>query len=222
MDGLIFDFDGVIVDSEPLHYRAFREVFEPRGITFDYATYLQRYVGYDDRDMFRSLLTGADAVDEAELAALIAAKSEAFQRVVASGITALPGAVALIEAAADAPDLRLAIASGALADDIELIMPHVGDGGLLERFEAVVTADRVQRSKPHPETYRLAAELLGLEPARCVAIEDTEHGIRSAKGAGLAVMAVTNTQPAAELAEADRIVDSLEPVTLEDLHALVG
>lgn len=218
MDALIFDFDGVIVDSEPLHYRAFLDVFEPLGITFDYQTYLAKYVGYDDRDMFRALLD-RDTLDDRRMAELIDAKSAAFQSIVGKGVTALPGAVSLIEAAADA--LPIAIASGALASDIRTIMPHIGDGRLLEKFDAMVTADRVNRSKPHPETYRLAAEGLGVDARKCVAIEDTIHGVEAAKGAGMRVLAVTNTQAADELAEADRVVDSLEPISLDDLHALV-
>jgi len=219
MDGLIFDFDGVIVDSEPLHYRAFIDVLEPMGLWFDYPTYLQRYVGYDDRDMFRKLMNNRGGLSDARLAELIEEKARAFERAVNRGIAPLPGAVALIEAAADV--VPIAIASGALAEDIRLIMPHVGDGRLLEKFSALVTADQVERSKPHPETYRKAAEALDVDPMRCVAIEDTDHGIEAARAARMRVLAVTNTQSAEKLADAHRVVDSLEQIALDDLRALV-
>ena len=133
-------------------------------------------------------------------------------------MTAYPGAVSLIESlrAAGRP---LALCSGALRSDIDPILAQLG---IARRFDAIVSADDVRRSKPDPESYALAfarlseryATLLTV-PEKSVAVEDTPAGIRSAKGAGLRVLAVTNSYGAGELAEAGWIVDSLENVRFE-------
>ncbi|HQU13887.1 MAG TPA: HAD family phosphatase, partial [Thermodesulfobacteriota bacterium] len=176
----------------------------------------EAYMGFDDRDAFREAFRakGID-LDDANLAKLVAAKSEAFLRGLRAGVTAYPGAVTLIEtlSAAGTP---LALCSGALRADIDPILARLG---VARRFDAIVSADDVRRSKPDPESYALAFRRLAetyssslTVPGKSVAVEDTPAGIRSAKGAGLRVLAVTNSYGTGELAEADWIVESLENV----------
>ncbi len=152
---IVFDFDGVIVDSEPLHYRAFLRIADPFGVRFDYDQYLARYVGYDDRDGFRVMLTDAGhpdlANDPDRITTLCQQKAAAFESVVAEGVTPIPGALELIDHLH--PHLPLAIASGATRSDIDLILTRLGRADL---FNPIVTADDVTRSKPHPQTYTLA------------------------------------------------------------------
>lgn len=217
LDGIVFDFDGIIVDTEPLHYRAFLEVLRPLGVDFDYPTYLREYIGFDDRDAFRyAAQTTGQTMDHARLAELVALKAEAFETLVGRGIEPFPGSVELIREAAAA--MHIAIASGATKRDIELILPHLGDGGLPRLFTTIVTANDVARSKPDPESYALAVTRLGLDPANCLAIEDTTAGLTSARAAGMRTLGVGHSYPVAKLNDhADRTVDSLASVRLEQL-----
>jgi beta-phosphoglucomutase len=228
LKAIVFDFDGVIVDSEPLHFRALRRVVEPLGITFDYPRYLGRYIGFDDRDSFRAILEDAgrprsEATDQ-YIDQLCQEKGDAFEAIVHEGIQAFPGVVEFI--ASVGRDLPLAIASGATRRDIDLILGKLGLGG---RFDPIVSADLVHRSKPHPQTYALAAEGLAkrrpelkIAPGDCVAVEDTAAGIESARGAGLWTLAVTNSHQAAELHRAHRVVKGLGGLGLDQLRTWFG
>jgi beta-phosphoglucomutase len=218
-EAVLFDFDGILVDSEPMHYRAFTQVLDPLGMGFPWKEYVEIYMGFDDRDAFREAFRakGID-LEEKNLAKLIAAKSRAFQDGIRKGVTAYPGAVPVIESlyAAGRP---LALCSGALRSDIDPILARLG---VARRFGVIVSADDVRRSKPDPESYELAFARLSERcaifltvPEKSIAVEDTPAGIRSAKGAGLRVLAVTNSYGAGELAEADWIADSLESVRFE-------
>jgi beta-phosphoglucomutase len=219
-ESVLFDFDGILVDSEPMHYRAFIKVLDPLGMGFPWREYVETYMGFDDRDAFREAFRakGID-LDDANLAKLVAAKSRVFQDGIRNGVTAYPGAVPMIDSlrAAGKP---LALCSGALRSDIERILAQLG---VARRFDVIVSADDVRRSKPDPESYTLAFARLSerhtallTAPGKSVAVEDTPAGIRSAKGAGLRVLAVTNSYGAGELADADWIVDSLESVRFRE------
>ena len=218
-EAVLFDFDGILVDSEPMHHRAFTEVLDPLGMGFPWQEYVEIYMGFDDRDAFREAFRakGID-FDEANLAKLVAAKSRAFLDGIRYGVTAYPGAVSMIESLR-AAGLPLALCSGALRSDIDPVLAQLG---VARCFDVIVSADDVRRSKPDPESYALAFARLSERyvtmltvPGKSVAVEDTPAGIRSAKGAGLRVLAVTNSYGAGELAEADWITDSLESVRIE-------
>ncbi len=220
---VIFDFDGIIVDTEPIHYRAFQEVLVPLGMGYSWEEYLRSYIGYDDRDAFRHLfLAKGKGLTDAGLQALIEEKGACFQRIIASGIEPYPGVVELVSALSGS--LPIGLCSGALPADIEPILRHLGIAGF---FDAIVTAADVRASKPDPESYSLAVARLaaacpdsGIRPECCLAIEDTPAGIASARGAGLKVLAVTNSYPAEELSGADRIVSSLADVGLETIRGI--
>lgn len=219
MDAIVFDFDGVVIDSEPIHHQAFLAVFKPLGVRFDYPTYVKRYIGFDDRDGVRAIADDHQlSIDDAQAQRMLRDKVEAFDQIVADGVTAYPGALELIrEAAAVMP---IAICSGALRSDIEVMLGAVADD-LLGLFDVVVTADEVKRSKPDPESYALAVKRLGIEANQGVAIEDTPTGLVSAKAAGLRTLGVGHTHAAAKL-EADHVVDALADVELADLQRWFG
>lgn len=218
---VVFDFDGIIVDTEPLHFAAFRAVLEPEGIHLGEAEYWESYLGYDDHDAIVAALESAGRPPApAAVAALMAAKAARFLELVRAGVPVFPGVPGFVEAAAARGPL--AIASGALRSEIELILDAVG---LRARFEAIVSADDVSRGKPDPETYLRALAALrrrrpGLAAGECLAVEDSAAGVRAAKAAGLRCVAVTNSSPAAALAEADAVVASLEDVRWNALDAL--
>ncbi len=221
--GVIFDFDGIIVDTEPLHYQAFQEVLAPLGLGYSWEDYLRSYIGYDDRDAFRAtFLAAGRALAGGELEALIEAKGAAFQREIASGIKPYPGVVELVRSIAG--NLPLGLCSGALPSDIEPILKHLGIAGA---FDVIITAADVRASKPDPESYALTVDRLisaypaeSIKPGCCLAIEDTPAGIASARGAGLKVLAVTNSYPAEELTGADRVVASLADIDFQVLRTL--
>jgi beta-phosphoglucomutase len=212
ISAVIFDFDGIIVDSERLHWAAFNKVMVPLGKTISWPDYVQTYIGFDDRDTFRTALP---TIGNGELSGLIEKKAAAFQDLLESdGAAALPGSVELIKHLSGR--LPLAICSGALRADI---LPILGSLGIENAFDIIVTADDTHISKPDPAPYKLAARKLGVTSG--LAIEDTPAGIASAKGAGLNVLAVTNSYPAEFLTQADAIVDSLEGLTLEKLNEIL-
>ena len=225
LKAVIFDFDGVLADSEPIHYQAFQEVLGPLGLGHSYERYAEHFIGFDDRDAFREAFREASrSLDESTLAGLIRAKSIAFRDIVARGVRPFPGAVALVH---DLVQHRvpLAIASGALHEDIRLILEVLF---LESAFPIIVAADDVQRSKPDPETYQLAFERLqgrsgnnAFDRHNCLAIEDTATGIQAAKKAGLFCVAITHTAPASSLAAADHVVTSLEQLNFQVLVQVI-
>lgn len=243
ISAVIFDFDGIIVDSERLHWAAFNQVLGPLGKTISWTDYVQTYIGFDDRDTFRHVFPelknqprlslrsshpapGGDSKhspplegcpqggEGLSLDGLIAAKAAAFQQLLESdGAAALPGAVELIKQLSG--NIPLAICSGALREDI---LPILGKLGIEDAFDTIVTADDTHISKPDPAPYKLAMKKLGVTCG--LAIEDTPAGIASAKGAGLTVLAVTNSHPVEALTKADAVVDSLEGLDLARLAVL--
>jgi HAD superfamily hydrolase (TIGR01509 family) len=222
---VIFDFDGIIVDTEPLHYRAFQRILEPLGLGYSWEAYVDHYMGFDDRDGFQEAFrAGGQTLDATALDGLIRRKADAFLEIISSGVPPYPGVVALVREIAGT--LPLALCSGALPSDIA---PIVRQLGIDTAFDVIVTAADVAASKPDPASYRLAVERLAarfpengaISPQTCLAIEDTPAGIASANGAGISVVAVSNSYPAARLSGALRVVDSLAALTLSDLKALV-
>jgi beta-phosphoglucomutase len=210
---VIFDFDGVIVDTEPLHYAAFQRLLEPLGLGFSWEQYVETYMGFDDRDAFIEAFKESDGgLPAAELQALIERKASLFQEIIRDGICAYPGVVNLIRQIHDSRT-PLAICSGALRSDIEPILETLG---IADCFDVIVTAEDVARSKPDPECYRMAHtrlntyHSLNLPAQQVLAIEDTPAGISAAKGAGLQVLAVTNSYPPDHLLQANVITKTLE------------
>jgi len=219
MNAVIFDFDGIIVDSEPMHYKAFQRVLEPLDMGFSWEDYCDIYIGYDDRDAFREAFKAkGEEVSSRDLKHMIAEKAGIFQQLIHDGeVMPLPGAVELIKSIPR--KLPIALCSGALREDILPILRNLGIEG---SFSVIVTAEDTKKSKPDPAPYKLALKKLGVEnAATAIAIEDTPAGIISAKGAGLKVLAVTNSYDRKYLHEADAVTDSLENVTRLSLEDMV-
>lgn len=209
--GVVFDFDGVLADTELLHLRAYQQVLDRRGWTLDRTAYFERYLGYNDEEMLRLFADDHRLdLDDAALRGLIEEKTTAYQSVIASGTVLYPGAAACVRRLA----LRfpLAIASGSLRDEILTIL-H-GEG-LSSVFSTVVSANDVARSKPAPDPYLKAAAGLGLDPRHCVAIEDSHWGLTSARTAGMRTIALTTSSPAARLVEANVMLERVDQVTID-------
>lgn len=224
MDALIFDFDGVIVDSEPIHYMGFAQVLAKQGIELARQDYYDKYLGFDDHDCFEAVYANrGERASEALIAELTAAKTMVVQHAFATSIQALPGATALIRGG-ELATIPMAICSGALREEIELAATAIGVRGY---FMTIVSAQDVQHGKPSPEGYlRALAELERLTgrvllAAKTVVVEDSPAGIAAGKAAGMKVLAVATSYEAATLTAADRVVRSLAEVTVGDLEMLV-
>lgn len=223
LQAIVFDFDGVIADTEVLHLRAYQKVLAPEGITLSNDEYFDKYLGYDDVGVFKAL--GRDKglrADESRVKELIAQKSDRYDELSAAGDMLFPGAADFIRTAAAA--VPIAIASGALTHEIEEILDRAG---LRPLFKVIVGADQTERSKPHPEPYQTAFDRLrlltgrDLIPWRAVAIEDSRWGLQSARAADLRCVAVTNTYKADELRpDAELVVAGLHALTLDALDDL--
>lgn len=220
--GILFDFNGVLVDDEPIHLELFQRVLAEEGLALARERYYADYLGFDDRDCFAAVLAAAGReATEQGVRALIARKARLYEeRIEHDGIPFFAGAVELLAAASEA-DLALGIVSGALRGEIDAAMRRAGVGG---RLLAVVAAEDVTRGKPDPEGYRvgfarLATARAGLAPSEVLAIEDSPAGLAAARGAGLRTLGVAQTYRREELTGAERTVESLGEVDLARLSS---
>jgi len=224
LQAIVFDFDGVIADSEPLHLRAFQQALAEEGIELTRQEYFARYLGYDDVGMIEALARDRElGMSDRHITALVARKGAKLQEMLHAGSVLFPGAREFIRDAAAA--VPIGIASGALRHEIDEIVEAAGITAL---FTAIVAAGDTPESKPSPAPYLLAFERLrertgaDLDPRRSVAIEDSRWGLVSAHGAGLRCVGVTTSYPAHELDGAELIVEGLEALSLPLLDRLVA
>ena len=217
---MIFDFDGVLVNSEPLHFRAMRDSLTPEGIVIDSTEYLRNYVAYDDRRAIRIALEQHGHAADAVRVEIVADRKARLFAEMQSQIPFFPGARELVRQLQR--EVPLAIASGARHSEIEDILVA---GGLRDAFTVVVGADDVARTKPDPEPYlealrRLQPAAPGLEAGDCIAIEDTPPGIAAALAAGMTVVGIAHTYDVSVLASAHHVLPSLRRVNAATLRAL--
>ena len=214
--GVVFDFDGVIADSESLHLRAFQRVLAPRGWTLTSADYYARYLGFSDVATFEAFARHERlALGSSDIEQLVAEKTRVFAELTASGPAVFASAPACIRRLAET--FALGIASGSFRHEIVEVLAHAD---LEECFRAVVGADDVSESKPDPAPYLEAARQLNLPPNACVAIEDAPWGLESARRAGLRTIGVTHTYARDRLTDADVVVESLDEVSAELIRVL--
>lgn len=219
---ILFDFDGTIALSEPLHFAAFAEVLARRGIVLTEPAYYERYVSLTDRECLGRMIEDYARPDlRAELPALLAAKTEAMADRLVRGVPLCPGVRDFVAMAADR--VPLAIVSGALRHEIAGVLERAG----LERsFPLIVSAEDVSKGKPDPQGYHLAVDrlrgrtLADLETSQCLAIEDTPKGIAAARAAGMRVVALPHTVRAVALAGADRVYPSYDRTSWSELETL--
>ncbi len=223
LQAVFFDFDGVIADSEPLHLRAYQTVLKADGIDLNKSEYYARYLGYDDIGLFEALAKDRRiSLSDEKIEEWVAAKSCIVEEMLSSDAVLFPGAAACVKMFAER--VPLAVASGALQPEIEIVLEHAG---LRSSFGAIASASDGVRGKPAPDLYlRAMAKLKGrlpdpFHPRACIAIEDSHWGLEAAHRAGLRSVAVTHTYPAAELTKADLIVNSLSELTVSKIEALL-
>ncbi len=212
IQGVIFDVDGVLVDTIPLHYRAWERMFTERGFQFDQHIYRQRVDGKNRADGVRGVMV--DATDE-EVAAGGAQKQAYYlEELEMTSLEPYPDAKEFLDAVEEA-GLHVAAASGSA--NAPRVLEKIG---LLDRFDAVVTGAEIRLGKPDPEIFLTAADRLGLTPAQCVVFEDAAAGITAAnKGAFLSV-GVAREGNSGFLHEADLVVSSLNEITIDQFEDL--
>lgn len=222
MRAVIFDFDGVIADTEPLHFEGLRRTLAAIGISLTAPDYYANYLGFDDRGcILEALRVNRRPTTEPIVQDLMQKKAAAYLASIQDHLVMFPGVREFVEEAAVV--YPLAIASGALRPEIELILEQAG---IRKAFRHITSAEDVTNSKPHPEPFLHALAGLNrqhggpaLAPHDCLVIEDSLPGIRAAKAAGMKVLAVTNTHTVQDLHEAHAISPSLRESRLTELRA---
>jgi beta-phosphoglucomutase-like phosphatase (HAD superfamily) len=224
LKAIIFDFDGVIADTEPLHLKAFQLTLKEKGIELSDEDYFENYLAYDDKTLFKELLKDRNYEhNEAQISDFMNRKSEHFENVLKGNNLVLEGVPEFIsEVSGKYP---LAIGSGAIRSEIIYILESEG---LREHFEIIVSADEVINCKPDPEVFIEALRRLNnldsvseeISPQECLVIEDSTSGIKAAHSAGMKCLAITNSYAAEKLSEAELIKQSLKGIYLEEIEDL--
>jgi len=202
---VIFDMDGVIVDSEPLHERAFLEILQQIGYRDAHGMNIADFVGRSDQELWTAFV--ARHKPKQTLEELLAMKR---RRVLEILRHAQPLFVGLPELIQDlAAHYKLALASGSERPVVDAVLAFEGLGRF---FQVTVSGSDIVQGKPAPDIFLRAAQLLEVVPGDCWAIEDSKPGITAGLAAGMRVIAITNTHPAAELRQATCVVSTYEQI----------
>jgi beta-phosphoglucomutase len=215
LKGVVFDMDGVIIESEHTHYQA---ICEAMGDEMDqtYQTFLSKCTGGDERfAMGRLAEFSGIEYDESIFQQWSQRKAEAYRRLVSESAKAMPGAIELVCSVAEM--FPVGLATGSRRSDVEAAFSTLAGGKLNGLFQSIVTSDDVAKTKPDPATYAKAAEGMGVSPSDCLAIDDSPNGVSSAKKAGMKVLGITAIHDDSSLRDADWHLRSLEEVILGDL-----
>jgi beta-phosphoglucomutase len=211
---VIWDMDGVLVDTGRLHFEAWQSTLDEYGISFDEALFRQTF-GMNNEAILRRLL--GDRLSVALYDEISGSKEERFRAALPGQVSLFAGALPLLRALHE-QGIAQAIGSSAPQPNIDAI---VGELGIAPYLDAIVSAAEMP-GKPDPVVFLTAAALLGARPAECVVVEDTEAGIAAAQGAGMKCVAVATTNPADALQRADLVVESLDALEPARLLGLAG
>lgn len=222
---ILFDFDGVLADTEPIHLRMFQKVLLEEGITLKESDYYSKYLGFDDRTCFQAVFYDQrKKLSRSRLEEMLRRKTRAFKVYVASRNVLLPGVKRVVRMLGSR--FPLAIISGALRREILLILKSTELDGY---FSLIVSAEDVQKGKPHPEGFRYALKQLNqkvftpewpLVASECLVIEDSHWGIEAARRAGMLCLAIATSYPQAKLRDADQVITSLKELTVSKLKEI--
>jgi len=223
LKAIIFDMDGVICDSEPLHMRAFQHVLSELDILLTDQEYYDHYLAFDDRGCFSAVLQKNDRPQDAALIqSYVERKGRYFDDLMKEHLVIYPGAEAFVKRLAER--FPLGLASGARRLEVEFVLKKAKIRGL---FTAVVSADDVASGKPHPESFQTALRILNerrlidtpeIRPSECLVIEDSFHGLAAAQAAGMKGAAVTTSYSAEQLKGASLIIDTMVGYDIQKLE----
>lgn len=223
---ILFDFNGVILNDEPIHFRAMQAAAAGIGIRITEKEYWSQYLPLDDLSCLAKMCRLHDVeVSEEQRRRVLAEKIRHYTDMLRDDYPVFPGALELVRSSARA--YPLAIASGARREEITGALDALG---IAACFRTIVAAEDFETGKPHPDSYLFALRRLNetlngtampIQPGECLVIEDSSGGVEGARAAGMVCLAVANTYPREKLTAAHRVVTSLEEVRPDELEALV-
>jgi beta-phosphoglucomutase family hydrolase len=213
LEAVIWDMDGVIADTAPFHFHAWQEVFRKKNIPYSKEVFRQNF-GKRNDIIVRSIV-GEDYPED-EIEAILAEKEGLFRAKAAGNIKPIPGALELLNDLKEY-GVKVALATSSPIENGQFVTRQLG---IENSFEAIVWGREVTEGKPSPQIFMLAAARLNIDPVNCVVIEDAVAGVAAARRADMKCLAVANNHPKEKLGEADRVVDSLEYVSVADLAAI--
>jgi beta-phosphoglucomutase len=223
LKAVIFDFDGVITDSEILHLRAFNRVLTQYGIEIAKKDYYKEYLGLTDVDCFNLIAErNRPKLDNQQIENLVKQKNHIFEELAKTEGRIIEGVRDFLQLLKE-NNVPMAICSGAVRAEIELILEQAR---LRHFFAIIVSAEQVKKGKPHPEGLLLTLKKLNsivtrlILPGQCIVIEDSHWGLEAANKAGMHTIAVTNSYDAEQLTPAEKIVNRLDELSMNDLHKL--
>ena len=223
LKAVIFDFDGVITDSEVLHLRAFNRILAKFNVEISNKDYYQKYLGLNDVDCFKTLIKNRVLkVNEHQIRGLVEQKNRIFEELARTEGKTIPGVHEFLKKLSQ-NKITMAICSGALRTEIEMLLE---EAGMQHFFSVIVSAEQVKKGKPDPEGFLLTLERLNkgrenpIMGNECIVIEDSHWGLEAAIAADMHTIAVTNTYDAEQLKQAEKIVPRLNELTINDLQQL--
>jgi HAD superfamily hydrolase (TIGR01509 family) len=212
---VIFDMDGVLVDSYHAHFESWRGVYNELGIEYSEAAFAADF-GRTSHDILQRKF--GDELSDEKMRDIDERKEALYREIIRANFPAMDGAAELVEALR-ADGFRLAIGSSGPPENVALVQEQFMGSG---KIDAVVTRADVTRGKPDPQVFLVAAERLGVPPALCAVVEDAAHGITAAQRAGMTAIALTGTLEREALSAADAVVDSLRQLSPERIRALIS
>ena len=223
LKAVVFDFDGVITDSEILHLRAFNRSLAPFGIEISTKDYYANYLGYSDFDCYKALIdNGVLKIKPQQVADILKKKSEIFEELTRTEGRTIEGVTDFL-GLLKRNKVPMAICSGSLMTEIELMLD---EAKLRHFFDVIVSGEQVKKGKPSPEGFLLTLQKLNkkahppIAASECIVIEDSRWGLQAARAAGMHTIAVTNSYGADQLSLAEKIVAKLTELTIADLQQL--
>ena len=223
LKSVIFDFDGVITDSEILHLRAFNQSLAQYGIEITKNDYYTMYLGFNDTDCYKLLIEkGLLKMDEQQINTLMIQKKQIFEQLAKAEGKMIEGVRDFLKML-EQNNIPMAICSGSLLTEVEMVLE---DARLRHLFEVIVSGEQVKKGKPDPEGFLLSLQRLNenrenpITANQCVVIEDSHWGLEAAKAAGMHTIAVTNSYDAEQLGMAEKIVNRLNELSIDDLQQL--
>jgi HAD superfamily hydrolase (TIGR01509 family) len=223
LKAVIFDFDGVITDSEILHLRAFNRSLAPYGVEISTKDYYANYLGFSDFDCYKALIdNGVLKIDEGQIGEILGQKSRIFEELTRTEGRTIEGVHEFLRML-ERNKVPMAICSGSLMAEIEVMLE---EAKLRHFFSVIVSAEQVKKGKPSPEGFVLTLQKLNkkyrppIAAGECIVIEDSRWGLQAARAAGMHTIAVTTSYDAAQLTLAEKVVARLTELTIDDLQQL--
>lgn len=212
--GVLWDMDGVIANTAPFHFEAWRDTFRQRHVEFTEENFKHSF-GLRNDSIIRKIL--GNEVSAEDIEAIARDKEANFRHRLPRHLSPLPGVTQLLKALKEA-GFKMALASSAPKENLDLLTRNLG---IDDYFDTIVSDKEVNEGKPSPQLFLLAAEKLKVLPHNCIVIEDAIAGVEAAKAARMKCIAVTNTHSRESLSQADLVVDTLEQVELSTLENLL-